>query len=228
MRYTACARSTGVDLAAMLASSHSSIRMQGRHLCSHRFRSPHQMCFWQRAHVVCDMLQHSLKSHLKQAHKPLAAGTSMVAFLATLYYCWRAAAWALAMCGEWRATVGVLAVLWAGASMLNACRTLSPPQHRAPLQVRHKQGTTCTSSSASESAGSKGGKNMPIGGCAANPARGSRMAFWLLCSSCHTAQWRCRSCSCWRPAALWVGVRPPNACCMLLSPCCGRDSTPRI
>jgi hypothetical protein len=59
----------------------------------------------------------------------------MMAFLATLYYSCRMAAWALHACGEWGWTVGVLSVLWLAASLLNACRTMSPPQNRPPLKV---------------------------------------------------------------------------------------------
>lgn len=54
----------------------------------------------------------------------------MACFLATLYFTWRAAAWSLAACGEWRRTVAVLTTLWVGSSLLNACRTVSPPQQR--------------------------------------------------------------------------------------------------
>ena len=59
----------------------------------------------------------------------------MLAFLATLYYSCRMGAWALHACGEWGWTVGVLSVLWMAASLLNACRTMSPPQNRPPLKV---------------------------------------------------------------------------------------------
>ena len=59
----------------------------------------------------------------------------MLAFLATLYYSCRMCAWALRACGEWGWTVGVLSVLWLAASLLNACRTMSPPQNRPPLKV---------------------------------------------------------------------------------------------